>query len=177
MNMESLQPSKLKKAKALIYTASIAIPIVVAVLFGVKIKGFDFSFLPPIYASINGITALVLLAALFAIKRKNITLHRKLIRFALLLSILFLACYVAYHMTSDSTKYGGDYRTLYFIVLVSHILLSIAVVPLVLFTYLMAWKGDFERHKKWTHFTWPIWFYVALSGVIVYLMISPYYIH
>lgn len=168
-------PSKLKKARRAIIIASIAIPLVVALLFGVKIDGVDLSFLPPIYASINGLTAVLLVVALIAIKQKNMPLHRGIIRLCLLLSLLFLGCYVAYHMTSDSTPYGGDYRLVYFIILITHIILSIAVVPLVLFTYLFAWQGNFERHKKWTKFTWPLWWYVALSGVIVYFMISPYY--
>jgi len=80
-------------------------------------------------------------------------------------------------MTSDSTKYGGDFKVIYFFILISHILLSIAVVPLVLFSYLFAWQGDFEKHKKWTKITWPLWFYVAVTGVIVYWMISPFYTH
>lgn len=174
--MELLDPTKQKKVKLLIYLLSIVIPVVVAALFGApKVKGIDTSFLPPIYATINGITALSLLGALIAVKNKNIALHRKLIRFALMLSILFLGCYVAYHLTSESTSYVGSLRTIYFTLLISHISLSIIVIPLVLFTYLFAWQGDFERHKKWTRFTWPIWFYVALSGVVVFWMISPFY--
>jgi putative membrane protein len=121
------------------------------------------------------VTAVILVAALIAIKKKNMSLHRGLMRFSLLLSLLFLACYVAYHMTSDSTSYGGDYNTIYLIILISHIILSVVVIPLVLFTYLFAWEGNFVRHKKWTKFTWPIWFYVAVSGVVVYAMISPFY--
>ena len=173
--MKSLEPSKLRKARIAIYVASFAIPVVVAVLFGVKIDGVDLSFLPTVYASINGVTAVILVAALIAIKKKNMSLHRGLMRFSLLLSLLFLACYVAYHMTSDSTTYGGDYNTIYLIILISHIILSVVVIPLVLFTYLFAWEGNFLRHKKWTKFTWPIWFYVAVSGVVVYAMISPFY--
>lgn len=168
-------PNKLKQAKIGIYALSIVVPLVVAVLFGVKIEGVDLSFLPAIYATINGITAVTLVVALIAIKKKNQSLHRALIRFALLLSLLFLALYVAYHMTSDPTEYLGDYTTVYYAILISHILLSIAVIPIVLFTYLFAWQGNFERHKKWTRFAWPIWFYVATTGVIVYLMISPFY--
>lgn len=175
MSMESLDPSKLKKARTAIYVASFAIPIVVAVLFGVKVEGVDLSFLPDVYASINGLTAIILVAALMAIKKRNMNLHRGLMRFSLLLSLLFLACYVAYHMTSDSTSYGGDFKTIYLIILVTHIILSIVVIPLVLFTYLFAWEGNFVKHKKWTKFTWPLWFYVAVSGVVVYVMISPYY--
>ena len=174
--MELLDHAKQKKVKQLIYLLSIVIPVVVAILFGApKVKGVDTSFLPPIYATINGITALSLLGALIAVKNKNIELHRKFIRFALFLSILFLVCYVAYHLTSESTSYDGSLRTIYFTLLISHISLSIIVIPLVLFTYLFAWQGDFERHKKWTRFTWPIWFYVALSGVVVFWMISPFY--
>lgn len=174
--MELSNPVQLRKARTAIIVASIAIPLVVAVLFGVKVEGVDLGFLPTIYAGINALTAVLLIAALFAIKRKNQKVHRALIRVCLLLSLLFLACYVAYHMTSDSTPYGGDYRLFYFVLLISHILLSTAVVPLVLFTYLFAWQGNFEKHKKWTRITWPLWFYVAVSGVVVYIMISPYYV-
>ena len=168
-------PNKLKKAKLGIYALSVVVPLVVAILFGVKIDGVDLTFLPPIYATINGVTAVTLIFSLIAIKQKNMKLHRGLNRFALLLSLLFLALYVAYHMTSESTAYLGDYKTVYYIILVSHILLSVAVIPIVLFTYLFAWQGNYERHKKWTRFAWPIWFYVATTGVVVYLMISPFY--
>lgn len=177
--------------KKLIIALSVVIPLAVAVLFKVKIEGVDFSFLPSIYASINAITALVLISALFAIKNKKIELHRGLMQFALVLSALFLVLYVAYHMTSDSTMYGdsnhnasldilekgkiGGTAYFYYSLLISHILLSVAVVPLVLFTYLFALQGDFVKHKKWTRFAFPIWLYVAISGVIVYLMISPFY--
>lgn len=168
-------PNKLKQAKIGIYTLSIVVPLVVAVLFGVKIDGVDLTFLPPIYATINGVTALTLIASLIAIKQKNMKLHRALNRFALLLSLLFLALYVAYHMTSESTAYLGDFKTIYYFILISHIVLSVAVIPIVLFTYLFAWQGNYSRHKVWTRFAWPIWFYVATTGVIVYLMISPFY--
>ncbi|MDG1146767.1 MAG: DUF420 domain-containing protein [Crocinitomicaceae bacterium] len=174
--MELLDQNKVKQAKLLIYTLSAVIPVVVAVLFGIKIEGVDLSCLPPVYATINGVTAVLLVLALVAIKKKNMKLHRGLIRVCLLLSLLFLALYVSYHMTSNSTEYGGEMRGLYLVILISHILLSIAVIPLVLFTYLFAWQGQFEKHKKWTRFTWPIWFYVAVTGVLVYLMISPYYL-
>lgn len=175
MNITTIDPEKVKTFRKLIIAVSIVIPVVVAVLFGVKIEGFDLSFLPKIYAGINGVTAIVLISALIAIKSKKIQLHRGLIRFALLLSLLFLVLYVAYHMTSDSTPYGGESSILYFSLLISHIILSVAVIPVVLFTYLFAWEGNFVRHKKWTKIAFPIWLYVAVSGVIVYLMISPFY--
>lgn len=170
-----MESNELRRAKIAIYAASIAIPLVVAILFKVRIEGVDLSFLPPVYATINGITALALIGALVAIKKKNMQLHRSLVRFALILSLLFLGAYVAYHMTSETTLYGGGMKGLYYTVLISHIALSIVVVPLVLFTYLFAWQGNYDRHKKWTKITWPLWFYVAVSGVVVYLMISPYY--
>lgn len=175
MSTTLLDPKKIKQVRSAIIAVSIAIPVVVAVLFKVSIPGVDLSFLPPVYAGINGLTALLLVFALMAIKQKNRVLHRALIRFSLLLSLLFLVCYVAYHMTSESPPYGGTMGVVYYPLLISHILLSVAVVPLVLFTYLFAWQGNFERHKKWTRITWPIWFYVAVSGVIVYFMISPFY--
>jgi putative membrane protein len=176
-----------------IIAISIVIPIAVAALFGIKIKGVDFSFLPPIYASINGITALLLILALIFIKNGKVQLHQKTIQVALALSVLFLLCYVAYHMTSDSTLYGDldangkldeielnsvqSSRLAYIILLLSHISLSVAVIPVVLFTYLHAWEGNYQKHKKWAKFAFPIWLYVAVTGVIVYLMISPYYPH
>ena len=132
MNTTSPAEKKAKNAKNIIVAASVAIPLVVAVLFKVKIEGVDFSFLPPIYATINGITAFFLVLALIAIKRKNISLHQRLVQFSLILSILFLACYVAYHMTSDPTPYGGNQKMIYYGLLISHIILSVAVIPLVL---------------------------------------------
>ena len=175
MNTTSPAEKKAKNAKNIIVVASVAIPLVVAVLFKVKIEGVDFSFLPPIYATINGITAFFLVLALIAIKRKNISLHQRLVQFSLILSILFLACYVAYHMTSDPTPYGGNQKMIYYGLLISHIILSVAVIPLVLYTYLFAWTGDFVKHRKFAKIAWPLWFYVAVTGVIVYVMIAPYY--
>ena len=176
--METIDQAKLKNTRKLIISLSVVIPIAVAILFKVKIGGIDLSFLPAIYAGINALTAVFLISALVAIKNKNMELHRALIRIALGLSVVFLLLYVAYHMTSDSTKYGNPdatARLTYFLLLITHIILSVAVIPMVLFSYLHAWEGNFEKHKKLTKITWPIWFYVAVSGVIVYLMISPYY--
>ena len=165
-------------AKKLITIVSIAVPVVVAILFGVRLPNIEpLSFLPPIYASINGLTALLLILALWAIKVKKITLHQNIMKTCIALSLSFLLMYVAYHMTSDSTPFGGEgiVRVFYFILLVSHILLSIIIIPLVLHTYLRAYLKDFQGHKKLARITFPIWFYVAVTGVVVYLMISPYY--
>ncbi len=156
---------------------SIAIPLVVAVLFNVKIDLELPVFLPPIYAGINAFTSVLLVAAFVAIKKKNIRLHETLIKFCIALSALFLVLYVLYHMTSDSTSYGGEgwMRVFYFIVLLSHILLSIAVIPFVLVTFVRGISHDVERHKKIARITFPLWLYVTVSGVLVYVMISPYY--
>jgi len=165
-------------AKKLITIVSIAVPVVVAILFGVRLPNVEpLSFLPPIYASINGLTAVLLIVALWAIKTKKIKLHQNIMKTCIALSLSFLLMYVAYHMTSDSTPFGGEgiVRTFYFILLVSHILLSIIIIPLVLHTYLRAYLKDFQRHKKLARITFPIWLYVAVTGVVVYLMISPYY--
>ncbi len=158
-----------------IIALSVVIPLAVAALFGIKIEGVDLSFLPPIYAGINGLTAILLIAALIAIKSKKVDLHKRLIQACLTLSLLFLVAYVAYHITSESTAYEGDFKSVYYFILISHIILSISVVPLVLFTFLFAWEGKFDKHKKWTKISFPIWLYVALTGVIVYFMISPFY--
>ena len=162
-----------------IWLISIVIPVVVAILFTVRIPNVaSLSFLPPIYATINGITAVILLIALKAIKSKNIMLHQNLMKTAISLSLVFLLMYVAYHMTSDSTSYGGEgfIRYVYFFILISHIILSIGIIPMVLFTYVRAYTKQFEDHKKIARCTFPIWLYVAVTGVIVYFMISPYYI-
>jgi putative membrane protein len=172
-----------QKYNKLIVFVSILIPVVVAILFGIKLKDLGFnveplSFLPPIYATINGITAVVLVCAVLAIKKGNRQLHERLMTLAIVLSLAFLVMYVAYHMTSDSTKFGGEgiIRLVYFFLLISHILLSIAVIPLVLISYVRALAAKFDQHKKIAKITFPIWMYVAVTGVIVYLMIAPYYV-
>ena len=172
-----------QKYNKLIVFVSVLIPVVVAVLFSVKLKDLGYnveplSFLPPIYATINGITAVVLVSAVLAIKKGNRKLHERLMTVAIALSLAFLVMYVAYHMTSDSTKFGGEgfIRLVYFVLLISHILLSIAVIPLVLITYVRALAAKFDQHKKIAKITFPIWLYVAITGVIVYIMIAPYYV-
>lgn len=166
------------KYKKLIWALSIAIPLAVAVLFGIRIPGVErLGFLPPIYATINGITAVILVLAVLQIKKGNRKTHQRLMQTAIVLSALFLVMYVAYHMTSDSVAYGGEgtIRYVYFFILITHITLSIGVIPLVLFTYVRALSEQFDKHRKLAKITFPIWLYVAVTGVIVYLMISPYY--
>lgn len=184
------------KFKSGIVVVSILIPVAVAILFSVKLKDFGIeveplSFLPPIYAGINALTAILLVIGVIAIKNGNREKHKKLMTAAIGCSVAFLVMYVAYHLTADSAKYGdvnhdgtvseielaevGIMRLIYFFILITHILLSIIIIPLVLFTYVRALAERFDRHKKLAKITFPIWLYVAITGVIVYIMISPYY--
>lgn len=167
-----------RKYTTLIWILSVAVPVVVALLFTVRIPGVErLGFLPPVYASINALTAILLIIAVIQIRKGNRIAHERLMKTCIALSVLFLVMYVLYHMTSDSTPYGGEgaMRYLYFVILLSHIFLSITVIPFVLITFVRALSGDFEKHKKIARVTFPIWLYVAVSGVVVYLMISPYY--
>ncbi|WP_316737687.1 DUF420 domain-containing protein [Pedobacter aquatilis] len=173
-----------KKYNKWIIVLSVAIPLVVAVLFRVNLRklGYDvkpLDFLPPIYAAVNGLTAIVLVMAVMAIKNGKRKRHENLMKFAICLSVAFLAMYVAYHMTADSTKFGGTgvIRYVYYFILITHICLSVIIIPFVLFTYVRALAEKFDKHRKLARITYPMWLYVAVTGVIVYLMISPYYQH
>ena len=173
-----------KKYNKWIIILSILIPVAVALLFVVKLKdlGFDVSplpCLPPIYATINAITAILLITAVLAIKNGKIQLHQNLMKLAIVCSLLFLVMYIVYHMTTPSTKFGGEgaIKYVYYFILLTHIPLSIATIPFVLVTYVRALAERFDRHKKIAKITFPLWLYVAVTGVIVYLMISPYYIN
>ncbi|SFN53435.1 putative membrane protein [Bizionia echini] len=173
---ENLQAEQ--KYNKWIIILSIIIPIVVAILFGVKIPNVEpLMFLPPIYATTNAITAFVLVTAFWAITNGKQKLHENLMKVAILLSVAFLVMYVAYHMTSDSTKYGGEgiMKYVYYVILILHIILSVVVIPFVLITYVRAITNNIERHKKIARFTFPLWLFVAVSGVVVFIMISPYY--
>ena len=166
----------IKKYKLWVNIISIAIPVVVALLFGIKLPNIEpLTFLPPIYASINAITSILLISALIAIKNKKMKLHRSLMQTAIFCSVIFLLMYVAYHITSVPTKYEGEMVITYGVILISHIILSIVVIPLVLHSYIRAYLGDYQVHKKIVRYAYPVWLYVAVTGVIVYIMISPYY--
>ncbi len=187
-----LNAKKSKNLRKLIIVLSVVIPVAVAALFVIKIPGINLSFLQPIYAGINGLTAVLLVLAMIFLKQRKLKLHENVIKVCMGLSVLFLLCYVAYHMCSDTTYFGDINKDgkidelekaarsataygIYSFILLTHILLSIVVIPMVLFSYLHAWEGNFDKHKKWTKITWPIWFYVAVTGVVVYFMISPFY--
>jgi len=161
----------------LIIIASVAIPIVVAVLFQVRVEGYDFSFLPRIYSFINALTAILLIVAVYQIKNGNRNAHERLMKINMGLSLIFLVMYVVYHITTDPTEFGGTgfIRYVYFFLLISHIMLSVVITPLVLFTFWRGITGEFSNHKKFAKITFPLWLYVAVTGVVIYWMISPYY--
>ncbi|WP_459211350.1 DUF420 domain-containing protein [Aquimarina rhabdastrellae] len=181
-----------KKYNKWVIALSIIIPVAVAALFGIRIPNVErLGFLPPIYATINGLTAVVLVWAVVMIKNGNRVAHERLMKVAILFSVLFLLMYIAYHATSDATKFGDSNHDgilsdieaanvagtamIYYFILISHIILSIAVIPFVLIAYVRTLSEQFDKHKKVAKIAFPIWLYVAVTGVIVYLMISPYY--
>lgn len=179
-----------------IYVISGLIPIVVAFLilfpFKLNFAGSWVYSLPTLHAVINSLTVIVMIGALIAIKSGRISLHKNLMSTALVLGLLFLISYVLYHASVDSVKFGdtnhdgivselektaaGSTRTTYLVILASHILLSIVVLPFVLFAFYYALTDQVNKHKKLVKFTYPIWLYVSVTGVIVYLMIKPYYL-
>ena len=157
---------------------SIIVFIVVGMMRRIKVQtDIDFSFLPAVNAAINSTTTIILLLGLWMIKKKNIQAHRKLMTIAIVLSALFLVSYVLYHFTTPETKYGGEgvSRTIYLILLATHIVMAGAILPFILFTYIRALTGQYERHKKLARWVFPFWLYVAISGPVIYFMLRPYY--
>jgi putative membrane protein len=163
----------------IIAAVSIAVPIVVALLFytpAVRLS-LDVSQLPGFHALLNGTVSVLLVAGFVFIRRKQVWAHRACMMAAFVLSAVFLVSYVVYHAASESTPFGGEgiVRTVYYVVLISHILLATIILPLVLFTIYRAISGRLEQHRKLARWTFPLWLYVSVTGVIVYLMIAPYY--
>lgn len=164
----------------IIFIVSILIPIVVAFLLFMP-KKIDFFgewalVLPHINAVINSLTSLILLYSLYMIKIKNIMMHKFLMSTAFVLGSIFLVLYIIYHSSVDSTSYAGNNKLIYYFFLISHVSLSIVVVPFVLFAFYYSLTNQIIKHKKIVKFTFPIWLYVSTSGVIVYYMISPFYL-
>jgi len=178
--MSTASQGQLKKLNLVITIISIVLPLVVAILFGVRLQidlPFDPHVLPMINAVLNGCSAFMLVGALVAVKQGNIKLHSRLIYVAMSLSLVFLLLYVFYHVITDSTKYAGTMGAIYYPLLISHIILAAIQAPLVLFSFLYGYTGQIERHKKLVKYSYPVWLYVCITGVICYLMISPYYVH
>lgn len=192
-----LQPTLVKndaKAKLFIWIVSVVVFAAVAFLSKFKLDidpGFDPHLFAKANALINSMVAFLLVAALIAVKQKNYGLHKKIMLAAIVLSVLFLLSYIGHHLLAGETKYGdinhdgivseeeklqvGGLRTFYYIILITHIPLAAIILPFILFTAYRSLIGEYEQHKKLARITWPVWLYVAVTGVIVYRMISPYY--
>jgi len=164
-----------------IYSISIIVVILVAFLLyvpqAITIEGLNVMVLPKLNAYINSACTILLTLGFYFIRNKRIAAHRMMMMSAFGLSTLFLLSYVTYHSQAPSTTFGGEgmIRIVYFTILITHIVLAAIIVPLALFTLLRAWRSEFPLHKKIARWTLPIWLYVTITGVIVYLMISPYY--
>ncbi len=192
-----LQPSMIKndsKAKVIIWVVSVVVFAAVAFLAKFKLNihlGFNVHLFATFNAVVNSVVAFLLIAGLITVKQKNYLLHKKIMLTAILLSVLFLVSYICHHLLAGDTKFGdlnhdgilseeeklaaGSVRTIYYIVLITHIPLAAIILPFILFTAYRSLIGEYEKHKKLARITWPVWFYVAVTGVVVYLMISPYY--
>lgn len=176
------------------WIVTVAVLLLVGLMRRVKITlpdGWDFGFLPPFHASVNALTAVVLIAAFYYIKQKNITMHRRMIYVAMGLSVLFLLSYVAYHFTSPEVRFGdadfsgdvsgaeaaavGGMRIVYLVLLLTHITLAGLILPFILFTFIRAYTNQIERHRRMARWVFPLWLYVAITGPICYWMLMPYY--
>ena len=192
-----LQPSLVKndsRAKVLIWTVSVIVFVAVVILSKVKLVldlPFNVHVFATINAVINSLVAILLVAGLVTAKSKNYAVHKKIMLSAIILSVLFLISYICHHLLAGETKYGdldhdgiltinetamaGGTRIFYYILLLTHIPLAAIILPFILFTAYRALTGEYDKHRKLVRITWPVWFFVAVSGVVVYLMISPYY--
>ncbi len=169
-----------RKAKLLIYSFSVIVFLLIAALGRTKLNvdlGFDVHVFATINAVINSIVTVLLVVALVAVRKGNYVLHKNIMMAAMALSVLFLLSYVAHHLLAGDTKFGGEgtIRYFYFFILITHIILAAIILPFILFTAYRALIGEYTIHKKLARITWPIWFYVSLTGPIIYLLISPYY--
>lgn len=183
-----------KKARVLIFVFSAIVFSAVVLLSRIKLEvnlGFDVHLFALVNAVINSCVALLLVVALVAVKRKQYQLHKNLMMVAMVLSILFLVSYICHHLFAGDTRFGdvnhdgviddiekaavGSSRLIYYIILGTHIPLAGIILPFILFSAYRALTGEFDKHKKLVRITWPVWFYVAVTGVVVYWLISPYY--
>lgn len=177
----TLEPGDYTKYKVTLGILAAAVPLVVAVLYyfpeAFRVPGAQVKFLPAVNAVLNSLTAIFLLLGYYFIRNKQVGRHRAMMGTAFLLSSLFLISYVVYHSQVASTKFGGigTIRYVYFVLLLSHITLAIVTVGLVLFTLYFALTQQFLKHRRIARWTFPVWLYVSVTGVIVYFMISPYY--
>ncbi len=170
-----------KQARLLIFVVSFVVFAAVAVLSKVELEvnlGFDIHVFALINAVINSMVSILLVLALVAVKNKKYVQHKNYMMIAIVLSVLFLVSYIAHHLLAGDTAFGGEgaIRYVYFFILITHIFLAAIILPFILFTAYRSLTGEYDKHKKLAKYTWPLWFYVSVTGVVVYLMISPYYV-
>ncbi|MBS1774047.1 MAG: DUF420 domain-containing protein [Bacteroidetes bacterium] len=169
-----------KQANILIIIVSVVVFAAVAFLkqfhFDISV-GFDVHVFARINAVINSIVSVLLILAYIAVMQKKYVLHKNMMLVAIVLSVLFLVSYISHHLLAPETHFGGEgtIRTVYFFILITHIFLAAIILPFILFTAYRSLTGDYAKHKKLARYTWPLWLYVSITGVIVYFMISPYY--
>lgn len=169
-----------KQARLFIYTVSFVVFAAVVVLSRVQLEvdlGFDVHVFALINAVINSIVSVLLIVALIAVKNKNYVQHKNIMYGAIILSVLFLVSYIAHHLLAGDTVYGGEgsVRYFYYFILITHIFLAAIILPFILFTAYRSLTGQYDKHRKLARYTWPLWLYVSITGVLVYLFISPYY--
>ena len=171
-----------RRASTLILTLSFVVFIAVVILGRVQIPlgdSFDVHVFAKFNAIINSIVSILLIAALVAVRKGNFIAHRNIMMTAMVLSVLFLISYICHHLFSGDTKYGGAgaIRYIYFFILITHVFLAAVILPFILFTAYRGLISEWPAHRKLARITWPVWLYVSVTGVLVYLFISPYYTH
>ncbi len=169
-----------KRANWLIISFSIIVFLIVTALGRVHLQvdlGFDVHVFAFANAIINSVVAVLLIAALWVVRKGNYELHKKIMLVAMVLSILFLVSYICHHLFAGDTRFGGSggLKTFYYIILFTHIPLAGIILPFILFTAYRGLIGEYPRHKKIARITWPLWLYVAVTGPVIYILISPYY--
>lgn len=176
-----MEQPNLQLAKKLNIAATIVSVIVLALVVVMRRihfdTGIDFSFLPPFHATVNALAAIALMFSFYFIKNKNVEAHKKANFLALGLSVLFLLSYVVYHLTTEATIYGGEgnIKYIYYFLLATHVILAAVILPFILFTFIRAYTGQIEKHRKMAKWVYPLWLYVAITGPVCYLMLRPYY--
>ena len=171
-----------KKAQLIIWTASIAVFMLVAITSKYKLElnlGFNIHLFALVNAIINSAVTVLLILGLVTVKNRQFEMHKRLMLAAIILSSLFLLSYVGHHLLAGETKYGGPHDSKYYtylFILFTHIPLATIILPFALFTAYRSLTGEYEKHKKLAKYTWPLWLYVSITGVLVYWFISPYYL-
>jgi putative membrane protein len=180
MNLKPVLKKNDKQARLFIFTVSFVVFAAVVLLSKIKLDvalGFDVHLFAFVNAVINSIVSVLLIAAFIAVKNKNFVAHKNIMLTAIILSVVFLVSYLLHHLFSGDTKFGGEgnIRYFYFFILITHIFLAAIILPFILFTAYRSLIGEYAKHKKLARYTFPLWLYVSITGVLVYVMIAPYY--